>query len=239
VALRVVIAEDNLLVREGVQRILETSAEVQVVASVSDGDALIEAVDRQRPDVVVTDVRMPPSDADEGLRVARVLRRRHPDVGVLVLSQYAEPAYAFALFREGSSGRGYLLKQRLGSPRELLAAVREVAASGTVVDPAVVDALLVAHERPETSAVRSLTARQRAVLAELATGKSNAAIARSLVITQRAVEHHVTAIFTKLGLPDEAEVSRRVVAALLYLAERDREEDVPNERAAAQAGPDG
>jgi DNA-binding NarL/FixJ family response regulator len=221
VAVRVVIAEDHLLVREGMQRILETSREVVLAAAVADGDALEAAIVRERPDVVVTDVRMPPSDDAEGIRVARDGRERFPEMGVLVLSQYADPAYALALFRDGSSRRGYLLKDRLLAPGELVEAICDIAAGGSVVDPVIVEALVSSRLQAEASPLRTLTRREREILAELAAGKSNAAIAQSLVITRRAVEHHITAIFAKLGLPDESEVSRRVRAALLYLADRD------------------
>jgi DNA-binding NarL/FixJ family response regulator len=203
------------------QRILEASGDVDVVAAVADGDALDAAIERERPDVVVTDVRMPPSDEAEGIRVALGGRERYPEMGVLVLSQYADPAYALALFRDGSRGRGYLLKDRLGAPGELLAAIVDVAGGGSVVDPLVVEALVSSRLAAEASPLRTLTVRERQILAELAAGKSNAAIAGTLVITRRAVEHHITAIFAKLGLPDETEVSRRVRAALLYLADRD------------------
>jgi DNA-binding NarL/FixJ family response regulator len=216
-----VIAEDHLLVREGMQRILEASRDVEVVAAVADGDALDAAIERERPDVVVTDVRMPPSDEAEGIRVALDGRERYPEMGVLLLSQYADPAYALALFRDGSRGRGYLLKDRLAAPGQLLAAIADVAGGGSVVDPLVVEALVSSRLAAEASPLRTLTGRERQILAELAAGKSNAAIARTLVITRRAVEHHITAIFAKLGLPDETEVSRRVRAALLYLADRD------------------
>ena len=221
VAVRVVIAEDHLLVREGMQRILEAAHDVEVVAAVADGDELEAAIERERPDVVVTDVRMPPSGEAEGIRVARDGRERYPEMGVVVLSQYADPAYALALFRDGSSRRGYLLKDRLTAPGELVAAIADVAGGGSVVDPVVVEALVSSRLQAEASPLRALTTREHEILSELAAGKSNAAIARTLVITRRSVEHHITAIFAKLGLPDETEVSRRVRATLLYLADRD------------------
>lgn len=220
-AFRVVIAEDHLLVREGLERILESSDEVELVGTAVDGEALLESVERARPDVVVTDVRMPPLDENEGIRVAGELRRRFPEIAVLAISQYADPAYAMALFRDGARGRGYLLKERLSSPGELLSAIVEVAGGGSAVDPLIVDALVAQRSRTETSALGSLTAREHEVLAGVAAGKSNAAIAHSLVITRRAVEHHIASIFAKLHLPSEQEVSRRVQATLLYLAERD------------------
>jgi DNA-binding NarL/FixJ family response regulator len=219
--LRVVIADDHLLVREGLSRILEESGDVRVVAAVADGDALIAAVQRELPDVVVTDIRMPPSDADEGVRVAADLRDSHPEVGVVLLSQYADPGYALAVFREGSARRGYLLKNRLSDPRMLLAAIANVASGGSIVDPLIVEVLVQSRSRAESSPLRALTTRELQVLSVIAEGKSNSAIAGHLVITQRAVEHHISAIFAKLALPDEREASRRVMATLLYLAERE------------------
>jgi DNA-binding NarL/FixJ family response regulator len=221
VAVRVVIAEDHLLVREGLERILESSADVALVGSAVDGEALLESVERARPDVVVTDVRMPPLLENEGIRLAGELRRRFPEVAVLAISQYADPAYAMALFRDGAGGRGYLLKERLAAPGELVAAIVEVARGGSAVDPLIVDVLVAEHSRGESSPLGSLTAREHEVLAGVAAGKSNAAIARSLVITRRAVEHHIASIFSKLHLPSEQEVSRRVQATLLFLAARD------------------
>ena len=218
---RVVIAEDHLLVREGLERILASSDDVELVGTAVDGEALLESVERARPDVVVTDVRMPSSDAHDGIRIAGELRRRFPEVAVLAISQYADPAYAFALFRDGARGRGYLLKERLTAPGELVAAIVEVASGGSAVDPLIVDALVAERSRGESSPLAALTAREHEVLAEVAAGKSNAAIASSLVITRRAVEHHIASIFAKLHLPSEQEVSRRVQATLLYLADRD------------------
>jgi DNA-binding NarL/FixJ family response regulator len=218
---RVVIAEDHLLVREGLERILASSDDVELVGTAVDGEALLESVERARPDVVVTDVRMPSSDAHDGIRIAGELRRRFPEVAVLAISQYADPAYAFALFRDGARGRGYLLKERLAAPGELVAAIVEVASGGSAVDPLIVDALVAERSRGESSPLAALTAREHEVLAEVAAGKSNAAIASSLVITRRAVEHHIASIFAKLHLPSEQEVSRRVQATLLYLADRD------------------
>ncbi len=205
-------------------RILEDSDSVELLAAVPDGDELAAAIERDAPDVVVTDIRMPPSDEDEGLRIAADLRERRPEIGVIVLSQYADPAYALALFRDGSAGRGYLVKSRLAAPSVLLSAIADVAQGGSVVDPRVVEALVASRSRAEASPLRALTTREREVLANVAEGKSNAAIAESLVITRRAVEHHINAIFSKLDLPGEQEVSRRVVASLLYLSEQQQQQ---------------
>ena len=218
--LRVVIADDHLLVREGLSRIVEESRDVEVAAAVADGDALAAVVERERPDVVLTDIRMPPAGLDEGVRFAADLRDRHPEMGVILLSQYADPGYALELFRKGSARRGYLLKNRLSDREMLLSAIASVAAGGSIVDPAIVEVLIRSRNRAENSPLRVLTTRERQVLSVIAEGKSNAAIAGDLVISQRAVEHHISAIFAKLDLPDEREASRRVVATLLYLSER-------------------
>jgi DNA-binding NarL/FixJ family response regulator len=177
-------------------------------------------VDEEPPDVVVTDIRMPPSGTDEGIRAANAVRERHPGVGVVVLSQYANPDYALALLEGGSARRAYLLKERVGDVEELLGAIREVARGGSVVDPKVVDALVTATSRAVKSDLDRLTPREGEILGEMATGKSNAAIAASLVLSERAVEKHTNSIFSKLGLTEEPDVNRRVKAVLLYLAER-------------------
>jgi DNA-binding NarL/FixJ family response regulator len=220
-AFRVVIAEDQLVVREGLQRILEMSDEIDLVGIVGDGDALLEAVERVRPDVVLIDARMLTPDEGEGIRLANELGTRFPEIAVLALSHDADPAHARAFFREGASGRGYLLQEHLMAPRELLDAIVEVAGGRSVVDPEIIDALVSLRSRAASSPLRSLSVREREVLAEIAGGKSNAAIGRSLEITRRAVERHVTSIFSKLDLPSEENVSRRVQATLLYLADRD------------------
>jgi DNA-binding NarL/FixJ family response regulator len=216
---RVALADDHLLVREGIQRILASNPEIELLGAVADGDALREVIEATTPDVVVTDIRMPPSGKDEGLEVAAMLHARHPGVGLLVLSQYADPGYALELFRHGSTGRGYLLKERLGDGDELVNAVISIAAGGAVIDPMVIEVLVASRARAEQSPLRTLTPREQEILAELASGKSNAAMARSLVITRRSVEHHVSSIFAKLELPDESEVSRRVTATLMFLAQ--------------------
>jgi DNA-binding NarL/FixJ family response regulator len=215
--IRVVYADDSFLMRQALEAVLERLDGVEVVAGYLDGDALLAAVEERRPDVVVTDMRMPPSGDEEGIRIAHRLRRRHPRVGVVVLTQYAEPRYGLELLQAGSEGRGYLLKERVNDPRELHAAIEAVAHGGSVFDPAMVR-LLVAGPSAGASALDDLTPREREVLAEMAQGKSNAAIADHLVLTKKAIEKHVGSIFSKLGLPEEHVVSRRVAAVLLYLA---------------------
>ena len=216
---RVVIAEDSLLVREGIQELLSTSPGTEVVALCEDEDSVLEAIETSRPDVVLTDIRMPPTRTDEGIRLANHLREHHPSVGVVVLSQYSEPSYVLGLLEAGSDGRGYLLKERVHNRSELAAAIRAVASGGSVVDPKIVEALVAAKTRSENSALSELTEREREVLGELAEGKSNAAIAESLFLTKRAVEKHVNSIFRKLGLSQSDDVSKRVKATLLYLAD--------------------
>jgi DNA-binding NarL/FixJ family response regulator len=215
--IRVVYADDSFLMREALERVLERLDGVEVVAGCVDGDALLAAVEAQRPDVVLTDMRMPPSGDEEGIRVANRLRERHPGIGVVVLTQYAEPRYGLDLLAAGAEGRGYLLKERIHDPRELHAAIEAVAHGGSVFDPAIVR-LLVAGVSVGARALDDLTARERQVLGEMAQGKSNAAIADSLVLTKKAIEKHIGAIFLKLGLPEEQVASRLVAAVLLYLA---------------------
>jgi DNA-binding NarL/FixJ family response regulator len=218
-ALRVVLAEDNLLVREGLRRLLEAEEGLELVAACGDLAGLLAAVAAERPDVVLTDIRMPPTGTDEGLRAAAELRRSAPGVGVVVLSQHDDAAYALDLFEGGSAGRAYLLKERVGDPAQLAGAIRAVARGDSVVDPKVVDALVAARARARESPLAELTAREREVLAEMAQGKNNGAIADSLVLTVRAVEKHVNAIFSKLGLAQEPTADRRVRAVLLFLAD--------------------
>ncbi len=218
--IRVVTADDDLLVREGIQGLLADEPGIEVVAVATDRDELLAAIERESPDVVLTDIRMPPEQTAAGVEVAHFLGARHPATGVIVISQYLEPHYALALLENGTRGRGYLLKDRLGNRAQLVSAIEEVAAGGSVVDPKVVDSLVQARNRDEGSPIRLLTPRERDVLAEVATGKSNAAIAGSLGITKRAVERHIGSIFSKLSLRDEAESSRRVAATLLFLADK-------------------
>jgi DNA-binding NarL/FixJ family response regulator len=217
-AIRIVLAEDDFIVREGVRGLLTAYDDVDVVAVCENLPALLAAVDASRPDVVVTDIRMPPTSTDEGIRAAQHLRRTMPDVGVVVLSQYADPEYAIALFEHGSERRAYLLKERLASSRELLDAVRAVEAGRSVVDPRVVEAL-VRRSRAADSPLATLTPREREVLSAMAEGQNNAAIAAGFHLSERAVQKHINGIFAKLGLGDEPGVHHRVRAVLLYLSD--------------------
>jgi DNA-binding NarL/FixJ family response regulator len=217
--IRVALAEDNLLVREGIRNILAAEPEIEIVAVCDDRDGLLEAVERTDPDVVLTDIRMPPAFEDEGIQIANRLRGTHPAIGVIVLSQYSEPALVLSVLEGGSARRGYLLKDTLVAGEQLVAGTKDVAAGGSAIDPKVVDTLVEARAADAPSPLHRLTPREREILAEMATGKSNSAIAEKLVITKRAVERHITSIFSKLELPDESAVSRRVTATLLFLAQ--------------------
>ena len=219
VSIRVVLADDSLLVRQGLEQMLAAEPGIELVASCADLPSLVEAIEAERPDVVVTDIRMPPSLSDEGIQVAARLRSTHPDMGVLVLSQYSEPSYALTLLEAGSDGRGYLLKERVHDRAQLVSAVGTVAEGGSVVDPRVIDTLVGAKARSERSPLGELTPRELEVLAQIAEGKSNGAIAESLVLTKRAVEKHINSIFLKLNLSHAEDVSKRVAAALAFLAE--------------------
>jgi DNA-binding NarL/FixJ family response regulator len=216
--IRVVVGEDEYLIREALQNILAGVNDVEVVRFCIDAGSLLAAVEEEEPDAVLTDIRMPPTHTDEGIRVAQTLRVSHPSIGVVVLSQFADPDYALALLDAGSAGRAYLLKERVSEPAELIAAIKAVIDGGSVIDPKVVEVLVRARSFGAQSPLASLTPREREVLAELAQGKSNAAIASSLVLTKRAVEKHINSIFLKLELPSPDDVSRRVKAALLFLA---------------------
>ena len=216
-----VIADDHLLVREGLQRLVQTDPELEVAAVCEDLDSLLAAVEAEHPDVVVTDIRMPPGNADEGIQAATRLRSTDPDIGVVVLSQYATPSYALALLEGGSGGRSYLLKERVQEPDQLVSAIRAVAEGGSVIDPKVVEALVAEDARGERSPIHELTARERDVLREMAAGKSNAAIGESLFLAERSVEKVIHSIFFKLGLTWEPSVNKRVKAVILYLAEAD------------------
>jgi DNA-binding NarL/FixJ family response regulator len=220
--IRVVIAEDTFLMREALEQILGDSDRVDVVGSYRDLTSLLEAIDEQRPDAVLTDIRMPPTGTDEGIQVARSLRDSHPEIGVVVLSQYADPAYVLAVLEGGSARRAYLLKERVQEPAQLIAAIEAVVAGESVVDPKVVEVLVQARVMGGKSPLADLTPREREVLAELAQGKSNAAIAASLVLSKRAVEKHINAIFMKLDLASPDDVSRRVMATLAFLAAGER-----------------
>lgn len=216
--IRVVLAEDNTLLREGIARLLERADDIDLVGVAADRPELEALIEKMSPDLVVTDIRMPPTGTDEGIQIAEQLRRQRPEVGVVVLSQYADPAYALALLEGGSEGRAYLLKERVSEVDELLAAIREVAAGGSVIDSKVVEAL-VWSKRPSSSDLDRLTPREREILSEMAQGKSNSAIAATLVLSTRAVEKHTNSIFSKLGLSEEMDMNRRVKAVLLYLAD--------------------
>jgi DNA-binding NarL/FixJ family response regulator len=219
--IRVVVADDSALIRQGIESMLTGHPDLEFAGAGRDGEELAELVETQRPDVVVTDLRMPPSGGREGIRIATRLRRSHPHVGVVVLSQYVEPEFAIELMSEGSSRRAYLLKDRVADAPELVRAIHAVNEGGSVVDPAVVEALIEAQQGKQSSPLAPLTEREREVLSLIAEGASNAAIADSLVLTKRAVEKHVNSIFAKLGLTEAEDVSRRVKAALMFLAEDD------------------
>ena len=219
--LRLVLADDHYLVREGTRRLLEAQPDVEVVASCGDLDSLLAAVEAELPDVVVTDIRMPPTGMDEGIRAADLLRETHPQIGVVVLSQYAEPRYALPLLEHGTARRAYLLKERVADVDQLVGAIRTVAEGGSVVDPKVVEALLAEKSRAERSPLHDLTPREQDVLREMASGKNNAAIAATLFLTERSVEKVIHSIFLKLGLGWETTVHKRVKAVVMYLAEGD------------------
>jgi DNA-binding NarL/FixJ family response regulator len=217
--LRVVFAEDNYLVREGTVALLQEAAAVDVVATASSYDELLVAVDDQEPDAVLTDIRMPPSGTDEGIRAAKQIRTEHPAIGVVVLSQYIEGDYAYDLLRDGAAGLGYLLKERVSDVDEVVRALEEVARGGSVLDPKVVEALVEAKDRVAHSPLAQLTEREREVLSLMAQGMNNAAIAKTLFLTDRAVEKHINSMFHKLGLTEEPDVHRRVMAVLAFLHE--------------------
>jgi DNA-binding NarL/FixJ family response regulator len=216
---RLVVAEDSFIVREGLREMLSTQPGVDVVAACGDLDELLEAVAEHRPDVVITDIRMPPSKTDEGIRAAAALRESDPHIGVVVLSQYSDPRFVLALLDSGSDGRAYLLKERVHDLGQLTSAVEKVAAGGSVIDPKIVEVLVAARTDANSSPLTDLTEGERRVLAEMAQGKSNVAIAESLEMSKRAVEKHTHSIFRKLGLANSTEVSKRVKAALLFLAD--------------------
>jgi DNA-binding NarL/FixJ family response regulator len=216
--IRVVFAEDNALLREGVARLVDAQEDLELAGVAEDLPSLLDLVETAKPDVVVTDIRMPPSGTDEGIRAAASLREDHPDVGVVVLSQYASPSYALDLLSGGSEGRAYLLKERVSDVDELVDAIRQVADGGSVIDPKVVEELVSATATRPKSDLDRLTPRETEILHEMATGKSNAAIAETLILSERAVEKHTNSIFSKLGLSEERNVNRRVKAVLLYLS---------------------
>ena len=216
-ALRVVIADDEYLVREGARSVLALMDDIEVVGLAADGEELLSQVEESSPDAVVLDIRMPPTHRTEGIDVAHRLRSTHPGVGIVILSQHTDPEYALELLADGSKGLAYLLKERLGRPAQLAEAIREVARGGSILDPKVVDALLAAQRRRSRSRLHGLTGREQEVLALMATGRTNAAIARDLVLSERAVEKHINSIFRKLGLSEELDVNHRVAAVVFYL----------------------
>ncbi len=218
---RVVFAEDNYLVREGTAALLQSSDEVELLGTASGLEELLTAVEELKPDVVLTDIRMPPTNTTEGIDAARRIRAEHPKIGVVVLSQFAEDAYAYDLLKDGAAGLGYLLKERVSNLQELVRALNEVAAGGSVLDPKIVEALVSAKDRMAHSPLASLTDREREVLEHMAQGQNNASIARSLFLTERAVEKHINSLFHKLGLSEEPDVHRRVKAVLAFLHEQD------------------
>ena len=219
-AIRVVLADDHYLVREGIRRLIETEPELELAAVAEDLDSLLAAIDAERPDVVLTDIRMPPSHTNEGLQAAEHLRQVRPDAGVVLLSQYADPEYALAFLERGSKGRGYLLKERVSDIEQLLGTIRSVAKGGSSIDPKVIDALVAARSRAASSPLAHLTAREIEILSEMAQGKNNAAIAAALVLSERAVEKHISSIFSKLNLTEERETHRRVKAVLVFLSDQ-------------------
>jgi DNA-binding NarL/FixJ family response regulator len=218
--LRVVFAEDNYLVREGTAALLGQAPEIELVATVTDREELLRAVEEHEPDAVLTDIRMPPSHTTEGIEAARQIRSEHPGTGVVVLSQYAEEDYAFELLKDGAAGLGYLLKERVADVDELVRAIGEVARGGSVLDPKVVEGLVARRDREERSPLAQLTERERQVLEQMAQGKNNASIARSLFLTERAIEKHINSLFHKLGLSEDRDTHRRVMAVLAFLQER-------------------
>ena len=219
--LRIVFAEDNYLVREGTVALLAEAGEVEIVGTAADFDELLAAVASLEPDAVLTDIRMPPTGSDEGIRAAKQIRSEHPSIGVVVLSQFVEEEYAYDLLKEGAGGLGYLLKERIADVEEVVRALEEVARGGSVLDPKVVEALVAAKDRMAHSPLGQLTEREREVLSLMAQGMNNAAIAKALFLTDRAVEKHINSMFHKLGLTEEPDVHRRVMAVLAFLRETD------------------
>jgi DNA-binding NarL/FixJ family response regulator len=216
---RVVFAEDNYLVREGTAALLQNSSDVELVGMAASLDELLEKVEELKPEVVLTDIRMPPTNTTEGIDAAKRIRAEHPEIGVVVLSQYAEEEYAYDLLKDGAAGLGYLLKERVSDLEEVVRALNEVSKGGSVLDPKVVEALVSAKDRMAHSPLLTLTEREREVLENMAQGKNNASIAKALFLTERAVEKHINSLFHKLGLSEEVDVHRRVMAVLAFLRE--------------------
>jgi DNA-binding NarL/FixJ family response regulator len=216
-ALRVVLADDNFLVREGVAKLLAEIDDLELVDSVGDPQALLASVDTHRPDAVLTDIRMPPTHTTEGIEAAKQIRTDHPEIGVVVLSQYVEEDYAFELLADGVAGLGYLLKERVSDIDELVRALQDVSRGGSALDPRVVEGLMARRTADAASPLNGLTDKEREVLEQMATGRTNATIARTLFMSERSVEKHISSVFLKLGLLDEGETNRRVSAVLTYI----------------------
>ena len=215
---RIVLAEDNAFLREGLSRLLAASGRVEILAACGSLDELLDAVEAEEPDVVLTDIRMPPTRTDEGVQAANLLRRTHPRVGVLALSQYLEPVLALSLLSEGSSRRGYVLKDRADDVEYLVDAITAIADGGSVVGDEVIDSLVLGQLRQVDSPLSVLSPREMEILREVATGQNNASVASTLAISEHAVQKHINSIFSKLGLVDDGETHRRVAAVLLYLS---------------------
>ena len=216
-ALRVVLADDNYLVREGITALLAEVDAIELVESVGDPQSLLKSVREHQPDAVLTDIRMPPTHTTEGIDAAKQIRAEHPSIGVVVLSQYVEEDYALALLSEGVAGLGYLLKERVSDIAELVRALADVARGGSALDPKVVEGLMLRKSGEASSPLRGLTDKERAVLEQMATGRTNARIAQTLYMSERSVEKHISAVFLKLGLVDEGESNRRVMAVLAFV----------------------
>jgi DNA-binding NarL/FixJ family response regulator len=219
--IRVVFAEDNYLVREGTAALLQTAGSVDLVGTAASFDELLMQVEETGPEAVLTDIRMPPTNTTEGIDAAKRIRQEHPNVGVVVLSQYAEEEYAYELLKDGAAGLGYLLKERVSDLDEVVRALNEVSKGGSVLDPKVVETLVSAKEKMAHSPLASVTDREREVLEHMAQGKNNASIAKALFLTERAVEKHINSLFHKLDLTEEPDVHRRVMAVLAFLRERE------------------
>lgn len=219
--IRLLICEDDYLVREGARAVLDSAPGIRVLATAGDPDELDQLLDSHDPDAVILDIRMPPTFSTEGIDVARRLRRERPEIGIVILSQHDDPEYALELLEDGSERLAYLLKERLGDSERLVAAIEEVVQGGSALDPKIVDSLMEAQRRRSASRLAGLTPRELEVLSMMATGKGNAAIARDLVVSERAIEKHTNAIFRKLGLGDDIDVNRRVAAVLFFLQRSD------------------
>jgi len=216
-ALRVVLADDNYLVREGITALLAEVDDIELVESVGDPQSLLKSVREHQPDAVLTDIRMPPTHTTEGIDAAKQIRAEHPSIGVVVLSQYVEEDYALALLSDGVAGLGYLLKERVSDIAELVRALDDVARGGSALDPKVVEGLMMRKSGEASSPLRGLTEKERTVLEQMATGRTNASIAQTLYMSERSVEKHISAVFLKLGLDDEGESNRRVMAVLAFV----------------------